>query len=86
MKTPGPWLALALVLAMAGAGPVAAQSPAEPPEEGAAEPVAADVEAEDDETLPPLADEEPGGPPSDEDFVPSERIPADASIAFPVDI
>jgi hypothetical protein len=84
MRTPGSWLALALVLAMVGAGPVAAQSPAEPPDEEAAEPVAAEVE--DDETLPPIADEEPGGPPSDEDFIPSERIPADASIAFPVDI
>ena len=36
MRTPGSWLALALVLAMAGAGPVAAQSPAEPPDEEAA--------------------------------------------------
>ncbi len=32
------------------------------------------------------ADADEGSRPSDREFVPSEKIPADASIAFPVDI
>ena len=79
---PPPGLALALVLALlAGAAPVAAQSPAEPPAGETDEPEAVPAE---EEALPPAGDDD--GPPSDEDFIPSERIPADASIAFPVDI
>ena len=88
MRTPGSLslFVLALVLALAGTGPVAAQSPADPPAGEAGEPVAAEAGGSEEETLPPAGDEDEGGPPSDADFVPSERIPADASIAFPVDI
>ena len=84
MRALAPWSgpALALVLALlVGAAPVAAQSPAEPPAVEADEPEAAAAEAE---ALPPAGADD--GPPSDADFIPSERIPADASLAFPVDI
>ena len=76
--------AAALALALAGAGTLLAQAP-EPPEEEAA--AAPEARSPGDEPAGGDAGEggESAGRPA-EDFIPSERVPADASIAFPVDI
>lgn len=72
--------AAALALALAGAGTLLAQAP-EPPEEEAA--AAPEARSPGDEPGGGDAGEDRG---PTEDFIPTERVPADASIAFPVDI
>jgi hypothetical protein len=76
------WLGIILSLAVPGAATPFAQEPPEAPAEeaaGAAQPQESPGESTES------GDGGDSGP-SDEDFIPSERIPADASIAFPVDI
>jgi hypothetical protein len=76
------WLAAILSLALPGAATLFAQEPPEAPPEAAAG--ASEPEESDGESVESGDGEDSA--PSDEDFIPSERIPADASIAFPVDI
>lgn len=83
--------ALVLSLVVAGAGIAAwAQAPAPGDTEdksvtGPSPKTTVPEEAPDAAQAPDTSDT-PDTPPSDADFIPSERIPADASIAFPVDI
>lgn len=86
----GPTLALATMLLLAIGSPLSAQEPA-PRQEPAPqqEPEDAPAVAEDEERPPPPEGDAPpiesrGG--AEDVFVPSERVRADASIAFPVDI
>ena len=63
-----------------GAWITLAQEPAGQPESTEATPPATDDAGSEADAA------ETGGRPSDREFVPTEKIPADASIAFPVDI
>lgn len=90
MSTPGRRLAALALLVLAGgaAGTLLAQAP---PETEALDPPATQDEAAREtpapaDVPPPAEARGEDKPASSEDFIPSERIPADASIAFPVDI
>ena len=80
------WLAIILCLALPGTATLYAQEPPEAPAEEVAEEAAGASEPEEADGEPAEPGDGEDSAPSDEDFIPSERIPADASIAFPVDI
>ena len=82
------WRYLAAILCLLAVAAFA-QEGDEPAEEAASEPAAeasADTESEEELIDDPELDAQGFDPTSDDDFVPSEDIPADAPIAFPTDI
>lgn len=72
----------------AGEEPADATTAEEPAEAAAAEEAEEDASAEDDllDLEDPELDVQGFDPTADDDFIPSEDIPADAPIAFPTDI
>ncbi len=77
-------LGLLWLAALAMAAPLAAQTP--PPEEDREEPAAESPAPEDEEALPDIDIWSEEAADEDDVFIPTERISADSSIAYPADI